>query len=233
MNFTVIDVPQRSDAWHIARAGLVTSSTAAIVMATGRKKTDESVQRKNLRVQLALERINGRPLDTNGFQTADMKRGAELEPFAIRAYEAATGTIVRRTGFLRHNELAIGASLDGHVGAYVGICEFKCPKWTTHLEYLDCTDKVPAEYAWQVTHQLLVCDVATWCDFCSFDDRWPEGLQLHQLERGTRKDFDLDRYRAELVKFLAEVDDVEARIRKRLSGAPVPSMWQRAAEAVA
>jgi predicted phage-related endonuclease len=132
-----------------------------------------------------------------------MRRGVELEADAIRAYEASTGLMVRHTGFLAHDTLPIGCSLDGHVGEFVGLIEVKCPKRATHLEYLR-TREVPEEYQRQITHNLFVSG-AQWADFVSYDDRFPAPLRLLRL-RVRREDVDLEAYELILRVFLADID---------------------------
>ena len=55
-----------------------------------------------------------------------------------------------------------------------------------------------------MTHNLWVTG-AQWCDFVSFDPRFPEHLQLFVV-RVARKDVDLKGYEAKALAFLAEVD---------------------------
>jgi hypothetical protein len=56
---------------------------------------------------------------------------------------------------------------------------------------------------------------AEYYDFCSYDDRLPEGLQFFHV-RVERSEFDIAEYERELLKFLAEVDqEVESLQRLR------------------
>jgi hypothetical protein len=126
-----------------------------------------------------------------------------MEPAAFAAYEALTGQVARRTGFLAHDTLAIGCSLDGHVGDFEGVLEVKCPKSATHLTYLRGTG-APAQYLPQIMHNLWVTGAA-WCDFLSFDDRFPRGMHTF-LARVKREDVDLAGYVDKASAFLAEVD---------------------------
>jgi hypothetical protein len=43
-----------------------------------------------------------------------------MEADAFAAYEAATGNLARRVGFLAHPELMAGCSPDGEVGNFTG-----------------------------------------------------------------------------------------------------------------
>lgn len=204
--FTVLEHEQRSPAWVQARLGRLTGSRAADMIATTRKG-EPAAARRDLRLQLALERITGQPQD-DVYVSQEMRRAMALEPFAIAAYEARTGCFVQRTGFLSHDRLPVGCSLDGHVGDFTGIVEVKCPKSTTHLSYLEA-GVLPREYAEQVVHNLWVSGAA-WCDFLSYDDRFPPHLQTF-LVRHYRDEPQIALYMQAVAAFLDEVGDtVEA-----------------------
>lgn len=205
--FTVIDAEQRSDAWFRARLGRLTGSRAADLLAT--VKSGEAAARRDLRVQLVVERLT-QTLQEDAFVNAAMQRGIDMEPAAFAAYEALTGQMAQRTGFLAHDTLAVGCSLDGHVGDFEGICEFKCPKSATHLRYLR-GGVLPSDHLPQVTHNLWVTGAA-WCDFLSFDDRFPLALQTF-LVRVHAKHIDLEAYGKKAVAFLDEVDTEVAAVR--------------------
>lgn len=200
MKFQVIDHPQRSPEWFKARAGRLTGSRASDMLA--KIKSGEAAARRDYRLQLATERLTGQPQE-NGFVNAEMQHGIDCEPFAFAAYEAATGEMVRRTGFICSDEHMVGCSLDGDINDFAGIIELKCPKSTTHVGYLK-GGVMPSAYLPQVTHNLWVTG-AEWCDFASFDDRLPKELQLFRV-RVYAKDCDIPGYAAEAAKFLAEVE---------------------------
>lgn len=200
MSFTVIDAEQRSPDWFTARLGRLTGSRAGDMLAT--IKTGESAARRDLRMQLVCERLT-KTLQEDPFINAAMQRGIDLEPAAFAAYEALTGQMALRSGFLAHDTQLAGCSLDGHVGAFAGILEVKCPKSATHLRYLK-GGAVPSDYLPQITHNLWVTG-AQWCDFLSFDDRFPVPLQTF-LVRVERAAVDLKAYEQKALAFLAEVE---------------------------
>lgn len=203
--FTVVEAEQRSPEWFMARLGRLTGSRAADMLAT--IKSGEAAARRDLRVQLVCERLT-QTLQEDAFVNAAMQRGIDCEPLAFSAYESLTGNVAHRTGFLAHDTLAIGCSLDGHIGAFAGILEVKCPKSATHLSYLRGA-KVPAAYVPQIVHNLWVTGAA-WCDFLSFDDRFSAGLQTF-LVRHERNEQEIASYALAANLFLAEVAaEVEA-----------------------
>ena len=202
MKPVIVQCEQRTPEWFQARAGRLTGSVADAITAT-LKSGGEPAARRDLRVNLAIERITGLPVESDGYVNREMQRGIDLEPAALAAYEAETGRVVRTTGFIQDEALLVGCSLDGDVDGLQGIIELKCPKSATHVGYLR-RGGLPSDYVAQVTHNLWVSG-ALWCDFVSFDDRLPEGLQFfrHRVQRET---VDIKAYEAAALKFLAEVE---------------------------
>lgn len=200
MSFAIIDAPQRSPEWFAARLGRLTGSCAGDMLAT--IKSGEAAARRDLRTQLVTERLTGE-IPEPGFVSAEMQRGIDKEPDAFALYEAVTGLVARRTGFLSHNGLLVGCSLDGDVDNFTGIVELKCPKSATHYGYLKA-NAVPANHMPQILHNLWVTG-AQWCDFVSFDDRFPSGLQLFHQRVG-RDETAIAEYEKKALAFLAEVD---------------------------
>jgi len=195
------DISQRSDEWRQIRLGKVTGSVAADMLATI-KSGGEAAGRRNLRVRLVLERITGRSQE-NGYQSSAMQQGIDREPDAYAMYEALTGRLLTSSGFIEHDSLAAGCSLDGYVDGWQGIIEIKSPIPATHLEYLK-TGIVPGEYLKQILHGLFITG-AQWCDWLSYNPDFPEGLQV-KLVRVQRNDAEIADYEKKLIVFLAEVD---------------------------
>lgn len=200
-NFTVIDAPQRSPEWFAARAGRLTGSKAADAMSF-LKGGKESAARRDYRFQLVAERLSGQPQE-DGYVNEAMQRGIDKEPDALGAYEVLTGRVGRKSGFLSHDTILAGCSLDAHVGDFSGIVEIKCPKTVTHLKYLRA-GVVPEDYLPQITHNLWISGAA-WCDFLSFDDRLPENMRTF-LVRVNRDEKAIAAYVEAATKFLSEVD---------------------------
>lgn len=200
--FTIIEAEQRSEMWFAARAGRVTGSKASAVLA--KIRSGEAAARRDYRTQLAIERIVGQPQE-DGYINAEMQRGIDKEPNAIAMWEAETGLIARRTGFLSMNEFKAGCSLDGDVDNFDGLLEVKCPKSAVHVAYLRAA-RLPPEYVPQATHNMWVTG-ASRIHFVSFDDRLPEGLQFfHVVVERAELRTEIEAYEQEVTRFLAEVD---------------------------
>lgn len=196
----IVECEQRTPEWYAARAGKLTGSKAKDMLATIR--SGEAAARRDLRASLAVEILTGKSLDTDGFVNKEMQRGIDLEPAALAAYEALSGNIVRRTGFILHDSADAGCSLDGDIDGCIGLLEIKCPKIATHVGYIRA-GKLPLDYVPQVLHNFWVTG-AKWLDFLSYDDRLPEALQTF-LIRVYAKDMDIEDYARSATGFLAEV----------------------------
>jgi YqaJ-like viral recombinase domain len=205
----IITDRQRTPEWRAARLGRLTSSRVDAMLSTT-KKGDEAAGRRNLRVQLVLERLTGASQE-DGYVSRDMERGNEIESDAFAAYEAQTGELAMPTGFIAHDDLLAGCSPDGVIGEFAGLIELKCPKSATHLEYLR-SKTIPLDYFRQIQHQLWITGAA-WCDFVSFDPRFPPPLRL-LIERVTRDEAAMKAHELLVRMFLAEVDKELAEIEQ-------------------
>lgn len=203
----LIDVVQGSPEWKTARLGRLTASCVADAFATLKSGKGEAAGRRNLRVQLVLERITGQSQEST-FYSADMERGTELEDAARRAYEGLTGRFVEPAGFIVHDVLMAGCSPDGLMAD--GGLELKCPKAATHLEYV--RGALPNEYYLQSVHGLWLTGLAWW-DFASFHPDFPEPLRL-KVTRIHANDVDLAAHELNVRLFLDEVDKEEAAVRE-------------------
>jgi putative phage-type endonuclease len=206
--FRVIDAPQRSQEWFAARLGRLTASNAKHITST-LKSGGEPAARRDLRMQLVCERLTGQPQD-DVFVNEDMQRGIDLEPAAFAAYEATSGTLVSRVGFLADSELMAGASPDGVVNDFAGLLEIKCPRPANHVGYLRAGG-IPAGHRAQLLHQMWLTG-AGWLDFVSYCPALPASMQVY-IARLVREDDEIAAHEAAVRKFLAEVDTEEAALR--------------------
>jgi putative phage-type endonuclease len=196
-----VDCIQGDPLWFAARAGSVTASRVAAVIAKLKRSSNESAERAHYRCQLVSERLTGRA--DEHYVSQYMKDGTENEPLARTAYELERDCMVEQVGFVLHPTIQwVGASPDGIVGSD-GLLECKCPKATTHLEYL-LGGVVPEEYQAQMLLQMAVCE-RQWCDFASYNPLFPEHLRLF-IVRFPRDEKRIAEMEAEVVKFLGEVE---------------------------
>lgn len=190
---------QRTPEWFARRCGKVTASRVADVMA--RTKTGYSASRASYMADLVVEVLTGKSKE--GFQSAAMLRGIEIEPLARERYSVRTGHFVDQIDFVDHPTIAnAGASPDGLIGDDM-IVEFKAPETHTHFEYIE-SKIISTRYYAQIQFQ-LACTQRSKADFVSFDDRVPEALQLLiiPVERDDQFIADMEK---EVIKFLEERD---------------------------
>jgi putative phage-type endonuclease len=199
---------QGTPEWFAARAGKVTASRVADVIA--KTKSGYSTSRQNYAAELLCERLTG--VCAEGFTSGPMMWGKEQEPFARQAYEGRFNVEVYEVGFVDHPEVGMsGASPDGYVGE-AGLVEIKCPNTATHLDTL-LGAVVPAKYLTQIQWQ-LACTGREWCDFVSFDPRLPEAMRLYvqRVPRDVSMILDLE---TEVSDFIRELDAKVATLRSR------------------
>lgn len=191
------NIIQGSDAWFEQRLGRATASRIADIIA--KTKTGYSTSRENYCVELALERITGRRQES--FSNDAMKWGTETEPLARAAYEAMTGAIVEEVAMIYHPTIEMaGASPDGLVDD--GLVEIKCPNSATHVKTM-LSGKPDGKYITQMSWQ-MACTGAKWCDFVSFDPRFPQHLQLFVTRIQRQQDY-IATLEKEVTDFLGEV----------------------------
>lgn len=198
-------IEQGSPEWFEQRRGKATASRIADVIA--KTKTGYSTSRENYCVELALERITGNSQES--YTNAAMQWGTDTEPLARAAYEAKTGSIVDEVAMIEHPTIAMsGASPDGLVDED-GQVEIKCPNSATHARTL-LNNKPDAKYITQMQWQ-MACTGRKWCDFISFDPRFPDHLQLSVI-RVERDDKMIAELEKEVTAFLAEVSETVEKL---------------------
>lgn len=203
----LVECVQGTEEWKAARAGNVTASRVADVMS--KIKTGEAAGRRNYRIQIVAELLTGLPQD-GGFVSQDMKNGTEQEPFARAAYEVSRDVMVEQIGFVLHPSIErFGASPDGILAD--GMLEIKCPKATTHIEYL-LGGVAPSEYHLQMLAGMDCCE-RSWCDFVSYCPLLPENLQMFVV-RFQRDDKRIAEMRDAIIQFNKEVDQTVANLPK-------------------
>ena len=205
-NFTVLNAEQRSPEWYAARVGKLTGSAAGDMLA--KIKSGEAAGRRNLRLRLVLERLTGKSQESDYVSPA-MQAGIDREAEAFAAYEALTGEMAQRSGFLAHIEHQAGCSLDGHMGDFDKLMSIKCRQPAAHWEFLR-TGAIPAAALAQIRHELWITGAAEH-DYFSWNPDFPDGLQA-RIVTVKRADADIPGYEREALAFLAEVENEVAAV---------------------
>lgn len=194
---------QRSDDWYASRVGRVTASRIAAVLSGGKGLT-----RRAYRDQLVAERLTGRYVQS--YQSAKMTWGIDTEPAARAYYAQILGKEIEKTGGQSHPRLVAGASPDGLLDPD-GLLEIKCPDTVTHVGWM-IDGEVPATYFGQMQFQLACYPDRKWNQFISFDPRLPESSRLFIAPKLYRDEKWIRNCEAEVVRFLAEVDEMVGRL---------------------
>jgi predicted phage-related endonuclease len=144
------------------------------------------------------------------FVNAAMEWGIEQEPMAAAAYEARKGVMVEECGFFNHpTVLKSGATPDRLVGTD-GVLEIKNPTTGTHIDTI-LGAEIDFDYLCQMAYE-VDCTGRKWADFVSYDSRLPGNL-VYFCKRYTPPMEFIESIRAEVIKFNAELDALEARVR--------------------
>lgn len=198
-------IAQGTPEWMEQRLGKVTGSKVHCLIASGSRAGEETYF-----AQLVLERLTGQA--TEGFKSAAMERGTELEPEAVRAYQFYHEADVQEVGFVPHPTIPMaGASPDRLVCADGGL-ETKCPQPPAHLHALKGGSIKPV-YLSQM-QWCMACTQRSWWDFASFNPHFPEAMRLH-VTRIERDDEHIARLESATLKFLSKVDLEVAKLRHR------------------
>ena len=192
------NVEQRSPEWLGLKVGKITGT---------RLKNVFKGNNLTLIDELISEKLTGQMEEV--FVTEKMQRGVDMEPLGFAAYTEKTGEKVHEIGFVTNDMWPeCGLSPDGFVSSN-GAIELKCPSSKKHIEYIR-TNKVPAEYKYQIFMYFILCDDLDYVDFVSFDPR-VEIKPLHIL-RVKRKDVDLSETKSELRKFCKKLSKYHDQI---------------------
>lgn len=200
---------QLSEEWKEKRLGKVTASRVKDILPL--KSGKYSTKRDEYIAELIMGRFG---IMKDVFVNDAMRHGTEIEPFARFNYEAKNDCKVEQLDFIDHPTIPFfGASPDGRIIGTKGLLEIKGPTSATHFDYI-IEGVVPDEYKPQMAVQ-MACTKTEWCDFLSFDNRCPEGLQYFQI-RYERDDAFIKLIESEVIKINAEVEAKYQILSKKL-----------------
>lgn len=192
-------IEQRSPEWYQQRLGKLTASCMGDMLATI-ASGKPAASRANLLAQLVCERLTGKVNEM--FESSDMRRGRELEPAALAAYEAATGAVIMPASFVDHPTIRMfGASPDGLI-ADDGLVETKCLNAANHIAVLkggSLTKYLPQVYT------QMACAKRSFVDLTFYHPDFPESLQL-KIFRISYVPAEIAHMEGEAERFLAEVE---------------------------
>jgi putative phage-type endonuclease len=201
---------QGSAEWFKSRLGNLTGSRIYEACAKT-SKGNYYASRDDLLVEKLIERLTGEP--AQHFVTDAMQWGTMNEDSARAVYETHKGTMVQECAYIPHQTIAhSGASPDGLIGEE-GVLEIKCPTTKMHLATV-LSDEIPEQHTYQMAWEIESAG-RKWADFVSYDPRLPGNLSFFCLRYTPAPEF-LECLRAEVAKFLADLDALEAKVRSRI-----------------
>lgn len=193
---------QTDPQWLPARRGRLTTSRfrdARCKLKTG-KRAESSI---TYAYELVAERVS--EYAVSRFVTDAMQRGLDEEPFAVMAYEAATGNLCEPARLIAHPTLDEFLSTpDGFIGDD-GLIEVKVPSVQKFVRWR-AEGKVPDEHLDQLIGQQAVCRRA-WTDFVAYCPEQPPEYQLF-IVRFVPTAEQIEQADADAAEFLQLVDDL-------------------------
>ena len=201
-SFIVHRCEQRSQEWDDLRRGRITASLAKkLVTPTGKVST---TYRGEIGTILAEAMGWQEPEFFN--KTYWMERGVDLEAEARGMFQAQTGLMVEEVGFVSHTVWQAGASPDGiNLDKRYG-AELKCPKPSTHIQWLQefrKTGDIPKEHLPQCHFGMAITGWDTW-HFMSYHPEAPDIIATVKRNEMT------ELMEKQLAKFTAEFSEVKA-----------------------
>jgi len=167
------NIEQGSDEWHLIRQAKVGGSTSSQL----------HVKSDTLLEQLLAELAEPFQIPDEGFITAPMQRGKDLEPLAVAEVAKYTGLSFRSVGWMQSDECElIGASPDAITEDMTEIVEVKCPNAKTHISYLRA-GIIPIDHVDQVVHYFAVHPELQKVHFASYRPECIKPLFVKTLTR--------------------------------------------------
>lgn len=200
----VSEAEQGSDQWFKDRAGVPSASSFDKIQSPTGKI---SSQGKVYMFTLAGERMTGRKED--GYCGGHMQNGMDTEEEARDFFQLITGSTVKQVGFCYKDEKNdVGCSPDGLIEDVEEGLEIKCPKMSTHVEYL-LSGKVPLKYIPQIQGSMFVTGFERW----HFFSYYPEMPPVHIIVE--RDEMWIAKFSKVIKEFNADLDETYQKLLKK------------------
>lgn len=183
------------------KQGYITPSRFKDVLTSSRGDKGFGKTAINYANELVLNHIG---IETQDISAPALEWGNLHEPEAIKAYEMDKMVSIQQPDVLFHPKYDfICGTPDGLLQD--GIIEVKCPyKVTNHLDNIVYNAQVN-QYNPQMQGYMWITG-AEWCDFVSYDPRYPKDLQLH-VHRVERDDKFIKHLEKSCIEFWQIVQD--------------------------
>jgi len=189
------ELKQGTVEWLELRLGKFTGSDAKVLNSTG-------LGFESLCFEKAGEIITGK-IQEEGFISADMLRGRELEPVARAMYELQTGSRVTEVGFIQTGEYS-GFSPDGLVGDD-GMIEIKCPGDRVFIEYAyRFIEKINPSHRAQMQWAMLDSG-RSWVDYVIYNPNIMGKLLIKRINRDDKMCSELEASKARGIEMVQQI----------------------------
>lgn len=169
----------------------------------GKKKGAPSEMRQTLAKQLAAERFTGFSCGYANPNDQDLKRGNDLEPVALAAYEARYGVFLEPAQWIEHPDLPFSGCTPDGIIVGEGLVQIKAPRLGKFTSIV-IDNEIPDEYIGQLTWEQAVTRLP-WTDFGIYCAEMPPGKRLWVKRYSAPIDL-LAAYEEQVRIFLAEVE---------------------------
>ena len=197
-------IEQGSDKWFAVKLGKPSTSNFSRVLTNGRGKDSMGATAFTYAKDLAIERLTG--IITDVPTNFHMERGIELEPMARKYYEDNYFENVELIGGIENH--GYYCSTDGLMGK-IKVLEIKCPKASTHFDYLLDNNLLIKKYAPQVQGELWLSEREI-CVLISFHPAFEKQVVIEV----TRDEVLIKRLKDRLIIFDKIVKKYESQINK-------------------
>lgn len=175
------------------------------VAKTGRKKDEPSEGRATLAKKLAAERLTGYSVNNVNPNNPDIKRGNDLEPVALAAYEIRYGVFLSHARWVDHPEIENSGCTADAFHPEGGLVQVKAPRLDNYVRHA-MGGVIPAEWIVQLIWEQAVTR-APWTDFVMYCGEMPEGKK-QWVKRFAASNEQIEAMESEVKKFVAEVEHI-------------------------
>lgn len=173
------EIVQGTEEWHRIRYGKVGGTNSAQLR----------IESDALLNELIACRLEEFEIEDDGYVSADMQRGTELEPLAREEVSKYTGLKFLECGWLQSEENdLLGISPDGITKDFRFAAEIKCPAKKKHTETL-LGKVIPNDHLSQCLHNFTVNPFLEKLYFVSFRPESKYPLFVKEMTRDTLIDF--------------------------------------------
>jgi exodeoxyribonuclease (lambda-induced) len=205
-----VECEQGTPEWHQARMGIPTASKFRDALETYKGSDKPQACSVKYAHELAVERIAQAPLRDDEFESWQMRRGTEQEPYGRLQYQVDHGVIVQTAGICLTDNRMFGYSTDGLVEKD-GLIEIKSLVAPVKLVQLWATGDL-SEWMHQIQGGMWITE-REWVDFICWAPQLRSVDKHLYVKRVFRDDKFINQMELGLLAFNARVAAIERMLR--------------------